>query len=560
MRWGTGEIDEGVPFADACKRVLEEEVFLVKCPTDLFGGSHPAEGLCFDSNSKHKPRTLFEMPVAMSTPVQPLSRKAPRTVREYGNAPRNKTILIRDPSTGDLFSWFTPDIGRFSLWTEDTLTALRTLHTILNCTTGKIHAMLKKLVAQALISIPGKQAFGSQTRIAICDVVVNFLHDEIDKPLVFLAYMGPPKRIRTAYVDYWTRVFRSGTMAYVARSFVSDDSKIADPRLATGKLLHAATHPGVLAALKGTDAMNVAVDVVGSLCANHEPLTRNFHCWCHPRVVTYTLDESVSKVLTRITDTDLFQDVKTTLATRPLEELVLARPKLILCATSLLAFPEGTIDAEQTSRLIQAISRTSDPVVFVAGVKALALYCPKGGVTPRECIEMLEKLTVILGRLTIAKRSLSMLAACAVIFRDIFIEQLSKCWEENPEVAEVIRPCPREPKALELLLKAGVLRGLLFPWADRFLTCKAWIMVSAGRSVDSWAPGRGYGEADPIDKEDFEEGEPLVIFEKCGHAVRMENMLDTQELFRCPVCSVNHPPLPFMRRRVEEEDMDDELA
>ena len=116
--------------------------------------------------------------------------------------------------------------------------------------------------------------------------------------------------------------------------------------------------------------------------------------------------------------------------------------------------------------------------------------------------------------------------------------------QENEGAPQCLRPMPRQLEVLDLI---AVMPRSCTPIFDdvsahvlMYMESPLWRILRCGGVIGRYHEGlEALQDEDPIDKEEFENGEPILIWPSCGHFCRLEHVggaFDPRFIRTCQCC------------------------
>lgn len=553
-----------MPFDLACRTLVENQAVFISpsVPIDLYAGNDPGTPVCFDFSTRIRPKVLFLLEMADDTAITPLSAKAARSVLEHRRSSCGKSIVVRDPATGALYSWWIHDISQRSRWecTGAEIDCLRDMiQALVSDKSSKYedHAFyIFSAAFQGARGFRGRKPLSTASRIGLAEIVLNSykaMGGSSDCPISAVSELSPPFNAVSSFRTYWKAVLgfigermrADGIKSDIHCRFASRSGGYSSlARALADKTILDVASPALLA---------TAGSLLGMLVCCHEPLTRNYH---QSVGQVETLGDNEMAFLGTMADSTLQAFLAAEVKKTAWPDLFLSKPRLALAAQSLLVIDDRTMTTED----IRSVSRAlADSLVaekrgknmcesVAAFVKGLGLWTSKSNITQDMVLEIGFLVATAwdssLGR---AVTDQSAVVTAARLFATLFPGEIWNMLQEDADAPEHLRPLPKNPVVLQLLF-ASAFDGLglnLFPPAARsafgvYARSPLASIIRLGGSIFRWHPGCPYGDEDPLDKEEYEEGEFLMVWTRCGHACRLENITSSDMCKTCQVCGTSH--------------------
>lgn len=576
VRLASGNV-ETLPFDEACKTLVENRsVFLSpRAPKDLYAGNNPERPVCFDWSTRIRPKVLFLLDMADSTEITPLSTKAARSVGEHKRA-YDRSIIVRDKATGSLYSWWIHDLAHPSRWEStgaeyDSLLDLANELSKEDFSLSESSAIFFNLFG-GICSMEKRRVLSTKNRIklaeiaSICDMngggsaLATVSRPPLPTGSMSARYcliqaicnLCPSPNVVASFRTYWLAVLSMDSV-YEATLQTPE----VRPHFATGgyrKLALALSDNKLVEELPET-SLYAAANLVGMLLRCHEPLTRSFHSDPERNDL---MGDAEMVFLRKLSDSPIHPFLCDVVRRRTWDDLIRESPRIAMAAQSLLVLDCGTMSAEDVRGLVrsqtESMSHSRGPrnqscEATAAFVKALGLWSSPSILDQDTILEIgtLVARTWHVSQ-TWHREQIGTALTAARMFASLFSAELWNMLEEDPGAPQHLRPLPKNPLVLQLVHDAslaGAVGELLSPEARvaaaTIIRSLAFRVISLGRRLERWKPGSPFGDEDPVDKEEFEEGEILVCWEKCGHACRLENVTGVDMCRECQVCGTVHP-------------------
>ena len=567
---------ERLPFDDACRKVEETTVFVSPdVPTDLFAGSVPDVGLAFDYSSRKRPRTAFVSMLSPDEEVTPCSRKGAKTIAGHRRCFARKSIIVRDPNDGGkLYSWFLGDIEYWGRWVENTDLAIATLDRVVDHfkridedsglggrRTGIRPATIFRKVLAALETRPPSRVDATSTRIAMLRLlfkVCECMEEEVS--LRQICNLSPiPTTVTPHFEEFWCWIFQNVEKVPFVFTEIDGHRCLIEGPLAS--FFEAIQLPSVQQS--SSTSLRTIATLVGKLFQNHLPYSNRVLLDGGSR--SRELTEKEGKLLQDLGSTEIFKFVhRTVKADWP--DVCKDDPYLVSLGASCLVLE--ACDAAQFMSMVRSLPRADDISTLcgasgfkrgtgVALAKSLGLYISAEQLSDADVVDLLWACMTTCQIEMVSDKY----AVAEYVMRDHLRPRIWAMLQVDPTAPAAISPIP---KSLEMLTLAvhplarrtawrrlfGDVGGVMYSFVES--PCIK-LLVNSAILVRYDENEEDMPDEDPIDKEEFEQGELLCVW-PCGHCCRAENALEASSasFFRtCQVCGRQSQRLmPFRRNGI----------